>query len=127
MDNILEFNISFIPQCTCLINLLFDTIIQICNQNSENQELASNYLNLIQEYIQNDKFCDLLIAIFKDENFEIQNEIHNEVMYKEVYECEKFPEIISFFIDMYIKDPHEKYLYILWKLCVIENNPLPIN
>jgi hypothetical protein len=54
-------------------------------------------------------------------------EIHNEVMFKKVYECEKFPSIMSFFIEMYIKDPCAKYCYIIRKLCVINNNPLILN
>lgn len=69
----------------------------------------------------------MLITIFKDDNFEEQKEIHNEIMFKQVYECEKFPPIINFFIDMYIKDPNARYCFILWKLCVIDSNPLIIN
>ena len=124
----LVFSISSVRRYNNCLNLLFDTLHDVVINNCDNQVISNQHLFLLQSFIHIDNLPTLLIAIFKDEQFQSDNyEIHQEVLYKRVFECKRFPPVVRFFIKKFLKDPKHKYIYVLRKLCVIDDNPMPIN
>jgi hypothetical protein len=69
----------------------------------------------------------LLISTFKDKNFDInKKEIHKEMLYRRVYEIDRFEPVVKYFIEK-VKDTKETdFLFILRKMCIIDGNPLPL-
>jgi hypothetical protein len=110
-----------------VLELIFETLYTLFNKNSDNQFIASRKIDLLQEYVFVNNMTKVLIAIFRDKQFEMnKKEIHTEILYRRIYEYERFIHIARSFVQKLIDTGAHKYIYILRKICVIDGNPLPL-
>lgn len=57
-------------------------------------------MNVIQNFVFVHGCSSLLIDMFKDKSFEInKKEIHSELLYRRIFEIERFDAVIDFFAD----------------------------
>jgi hypothetical protein len=53
----------------------------------------------MQKYVFVENISKVLIAIFKDKDFEMnKKDIHSEILYRRIFEYEKFTPIVHFFV-----------------------------
>jgi hypothetical protein len=84
-------------------------------------------MGVLQKFSYVEGCTSLLIEIFKDKRFELnKKEVHVELLYKRVYEYDRFEESIVYFTERVKKHREFNILMILRKMCIIDGNPLPL-
>jgi hypothetical protein len=82
---------------------------------------------IIQRFTFVEGCTSLLIDIFKDKSFELnKKEIHSELLYRRIFEIERFREVIEYFTSRVREVREFNLLMILRKMCIIDGNPLPL-
>lgn len=110
-----------------VLELIFETLYTLFINNTYNQMMASKKIELMQQFVFVPNISKVLIAIFKDKQFEMnKKEIHTEILYRRIYEYERFQPIVESFVEKLRRTKQDEYIYILRKICVIDGNPLPL-
>ena len=82
-----------------LIELVFETMYVLFEGNSNNQLAATNKIETMQQFVFVPNITKVLIVIFKDKQFEMnKKEIHTEILYRRIYEFDRFQPIVESFI-----------------------------
>ena len=109
-----------------ILEIIIKTINIVIVDNPKNIEQLPSHISTIQEFYFVRGCTDLLINIFKNKDFDInRKEIHSELLYKRIFEIEKFRGTIIFFVNKLNKLDYRS-LRLLRKLCVINQNPFPL-
>ena len=110
-----------------LLEVIIKTLDLILVDNPRNITQCQAFVNTIQEFWYVRGWTDLLINIFKNKEYELnRKEIHSEFIYKRIYEIEKFNSAIMFFTENMMKEREHRYIRLLRKFWVINENPLPL-
>ena len=110
-----------------LLEVIVKTLDLIIIDNPRNISQSLAFVNVIQEFWYIRGWTDLLINIFKNKEYELnKKEIHSEFIYKRIYETERFKGAIFFFIDNILKEREHRYIRLLRKFWIINENPLPL-
>ena len=110
-----------------LLEILLRAIHVAVMDNPINLLQSIHYINVIQNFVFVSGCSALLIDMFKDKNFQInKKEIHSELIYRRIFELDRFENTIDFFVNKLCKEKDFKYLTILRKMCIIDGNPLPL-
>ena len=110
-----------------VIELVFETMYSLFEGNNNNQLAASLKINIMQQFVFVPNITKVLIIIFKDKQFEMnKKEIHTEILYRRIFEFDRFQPIVSSFVDKLKHTNNDQYLFILRKICMIDGNPLPL-
>ena len=109
------------------IEVILKTIDLTIYENPTNIKQCHFYVDTIQKFYFVRGCTSLLINIFKSNDSESsKKEIHSDLIYKRIYEIEKFKSPIKFFTDSIIKEREHSNIRVLRKLCIINENPLPL-
>ena len=100
-----------------VIELVFETMYSLFKGNNNNQLAASLKINLMQQFVFVPNITKVLIIIFKDKQFEMnKKEIHTEILYRRIFEFERFQPIVNSFVDKLRNTNNDQYLFILRKV-----------
>jgi hypothetical protein len=81
------------------LDLIFETLYWLFYGNVENQHQASFHIKIMQKYVFVENISKVLISLFKDRQFGMnKKEIHGELMYRRIFEFERFEPIAKFFV-----------------------------
>ena len=95
------------------------------NNRSTNQ--CQSQLEIIQSFTFVRGWTAFLIEILKIKEFSLnRNEIHSTLLYKRIYEIEKFRGVIEYFTETLSSKRQQRNLRLLRKIWVINENPLPL-
>ena len=110
-----------------LLEILLRSIHVAVMDNPINLLQSIHYINVIQNFVFVSGCSALLIDMFKDKSFELnKKEIHSELLYRRIFELDRFESTVDFFVNKLSKEKDFKYLTILRKMCIIDGNPLPL-
>ena len=110
-----------------LLEILLRAIHVAVMDNPINLLQSIHYINVIQNFAFVSGCSALLIDMFKDKNFQLnKKEIHSELIYRRIFELDRFENTIDFFVNKLCKEKDFKYLTILRKMCIIDGNSLPL-
>lgn len=100
-----------------ILELIFETLYTLFLGNAHNQFTASKHIPLMQQFVFVHNISKVLIAIFKDKQFEMnKKEIHTEILYRRIYEYDRFKPIVHSFINKLKRSKQNEYIYILRKI-----------
>lgn len=117
MNNVFKLSRSESNDFGSTLELIFETLHNLLINNSVNQTSASVYIETMQQFVFVSNISKVLIAIFKDKQFEMnKKEIHTEILYRRIYEYERFQPIVLSFVQKLKKTKKDQYLYILRKI-----------
>jgi len=110
-----------------LLEVLIKTVHVVSKNNVKNVSLCVKNISIIQRFSYVDGCAPLLIDIFKDKSFELnKKEIHSELLYRRIFEIERFKEMILHFTHILLDTRQFNLLLILRKMCCIDGNALPL-
>lgn len=110
-----------------LIEILFHTLLVCVANNQDNRKLLINSAEMISKFIYVRGCRELIIEIFKDTKYQVnKKEIHSEVLYKRVYEIERYESIIEMPMEKLSTTKNYNFIILLRHLCMIEGNPLTL-
>ena len=110
-----------------MIEIIIKGLSIVIIDNHSNTTQLQLYVDTIQEFYFVKGWTDLLINIFKSKDYEInRKEIHSEIMYKRIYEIEKFRRTIMYFVMILQNNRDYKVIRILRKLWIINENSFPL-
>lgn len=110
-----------------LLEVIIKTIHISSLNNSNNIIQCICNMSKIQNFVFVEGCTTLLIDIFKDKNFELnKKEIHSELLYRRIFEIERFESVIDHFITKVKTVRDFNSLLILRKMCIIDGNSLPL-
>jgi hypothetical protein len=99
------------------LELVFELLHNLLIDNSVNQTAASINIETMQHFVFVPNISKVLIAIFKDKQFEMnKKEIHREILYRRIYEYDRFQPIVLSFVEKLKKTRKDQYIYILRKI-----------
>jgi len=100
-----------------VLELMFETLHTLFTDNTTNQYIGSKNIDIMQSFVFVKNMSKVLIQIFKDKQFEMnKKEIHTEIMYRRIYEYDRFHAIVQSFIKKLLESGQHKYIYILRKI-----------
>lgn len=110
-----------------LPEVMIKTLHVIVINNPINVAQCVKNMSIIQRFTFVEGCTSLLIDIFKDKSFELnKKEIHSELLYRRIFEIERFREVIEYFTTKIREVREFNILMILRKMCIIDGNPLPL-
>ena len=109
------------------LEVLLKTIDLTVYNNSSNVKQWYFYVDVIQRFYFIRGCTSLFINIFKSKDTDSnKREVHSNLIYKRVYDIEKYRNAIIFFTDNIMKEREYSNVRVLRKLWVINENPLPL-
>lgn len=100
-----------------VLEIVFETLHTLFINNARNQYVASKNIELMQQFVFVPNISKVLIAIFKDKQFEMnKKEIHTEILYRRIYEYDRFQPIVESFVQKLKRTRQSEYVYILRKI-----------
>jgi hypothetical protein len=110
-----------------LLEILLKVLHLSVMNNPTNLTQWIKQMGSIQKFVFVKGCSSLLIDMFKDKSFEInKNEIHSELLYRRIFEIERFVGAIELFTSKLARERKFTYLVILRKMWIIDGNPLPL-
>jgi hypothetical protein len=110
-----------------LLEVIIKTLHVSILNNQVNTIRLIKQMYTVQDFIFVKGCPSFLIDIFKDSNFELnKKEIHWGQLYRRIYEIDRFEEVIKYLVKKLIAEDNYIYLVILRKMCIIDDNPLPM-
>jgi hypothetical protein len=100
-----------------LLEVIIKTIHITAKDNQNNTMQCIHNMHIIEHFVYVDGCTAFLIDIFKDKSFELsKKEIHTELLYRRIFEINRFERIVMHFTEKLSQEREPKYLLILRKM-----------
>ena len=109
-----------------LIDLIFDVIHSLVIENYINKKLVLKNLHILQKFVFVEKLPIIFEVVFRRKRYKKDNEMNKEKIYSRIYEFDKVKPLVDNYVEIMKRTRNRKYLFILRKLCVILEDPLPL-